>query len=82
MLECNAIPDIEYTALIMLTESEKNLRARGVSLWLAAVNCDLLKVIERAPLGAKLGRERMFPNLRTVLEAWQHVGDQPSSIGG
>ncbi|MCJ7838067.1 MAG: SulP family inorganic anion transporter, partial [Burkholderiales bacterium] len=63
VLECSAIPDIEYTALVMLTEAEQNLRARGVSLWLAAVNPDLLKIIERSPLGAALGRERLFFNL-------------------
>ncbi|MDP2784783.1 MAG: SulP family inorganic anion transporter [Sulfurimicrobium sp.] len=71
VLECSAIPDIEYTALVMLTEAEENLRARGVTLWLAAVNPDLLKTIERSPLGATLGHERMFFNLHKVLEAWQ-----------
>lgn len=71
VLECSGIPDIEYTALVMLTESEENLRARGISLWLAAVNPDLLKTIERSPLGAALGHERMFFNLHKVLEAWQ-----------
>ena len=71
VLECSAIPDIEYTALVMLTEAEQNMRARGVTLWLAAVNPDLLKTIERSPLGAALGHERMFFNLPKVLEAWQ-----------
>jgi sulfate permease, SulP family len=77
VLECSAIPDIEYTALIMLTEAEQNLRARGVSLWLAAVNPDLLKVIERSPLGAALGHERMFFNLYKALAAWQQSGKTP-----
>ncbi|MBI5632800.1 MAG: SulP family inorganic anion transporter [Nitrospirae bacterium] len=71
VLECSAIPDIEYTALLMLTEAEENLRSRGITLWLAAVNPDLLKIIERSPLGAALGHERMFFNLRKALEAWQ-----------
>ncbi len=75
VLECSAIPDIEYTALTMLTEAEQNLRARGVTLWLAAVNPDLMKVIERSPLRAALGRERMFFNLHQALEAWQHIGN-------
>jgi sulfate permease, SulP family len=71
VLECSAIPDIEYTALVMLTEAEQNLRARGVSLWLAAVNPDLLKMIERSPLGTALGRERMFFNLYKAVKAYQ-----------
>jgi anti-anti-sigma factor len=71
VLECSAIPDIEYTALVMLTEAEENLRARGITLWLAAVNPDLLKMIERSPLRTALGHERMFFNLHKALEAWQ-----------
>ena len=74
VLECSAIPDIEYTALVMLTEAEENLRARGVTLWLAAVNPGLLKIIERSPLAAALGHERMFFNLHKALEAWQDSG--------
>jgi SulP family sulfate permease len=71
VLECSAIPDIEYTALVMLTEAEENLRAQGVTLWLAAVNPDLLKTIKRSPLGVVLGEERMFFNLQKALAAWQ-----------
>jgi anti-anti-sigma factor len=71
VLECSAIPDIEYTALTMLTDAEQSLRARGISLWLAGVNPDLLKTIERSPLGKTLGHEHMFFNLQKVLEAWQ-----------
>jgi hypothetical protein len=56
-----------------------NLRARGVTLWLAAVNPDLLKMIERSPLGAALGRERVFFDLHKVVEAWQHRGHLSSS---
>jgi high affinity sulfate transporter 1 len=71
VLECSAIPDIEYTALLMLTEAEENLRARGINLWLAALNPDLLKIVQRSPLGERLGRERMFFNLPHVLEAYR-----------
>lgn len=71
VLECSAIPDIEYTALMMLTEADENLRKRGITLWLAAVNPDLLKTLQQTSLGAALGRARMFFNLHKVLEAWQ-----------
>jgi len=82
VLECTAIPDIEYTALVKLTEAEENLRERGVELWLAGLNPDVLKLVERAPLGAALGHERMFFNLRKALEAWQGISDQWSSTEG
>ena len=82
VLECSAIPDIEYTALTMLTEAEENLRNRGIILWLAAVNPDLLKILARSPLAAVLGRGRMFFDLHKALDAWQHRGDQASSAPG
>jgi high affinity sulfate transporter 1 len=72
VLECSAVPDIEYTALVMLTEAEQKLRERGVVLWLAALNPDLLKIIERSPLGTTLGHDRMFFNLPKALEVYRH----------
>lgn len=75
VLECSAIPDIEYTALLMLTEAEQHLRARGVQLCLAAVNPDLFKVIERSPLGEVLGRDRLFFNLHKALEGHGGVAE-------
>jgi SulP family sulfate permease len=72
-LECSAIPDIEYTALVMLSDAERRLRERGVSLWLVAVNPDLLKIIDRSTLGAAVGPERRFFNLRQALQAWQRL---------
>ena len=71
VLECSAIPDIEYTALLMLIDAEQRQRERGVSLWLASVNPDLRKVIERSPLGAALGNARIFHNLPQALAAFE-----------
>jgi high affinity sulfate transporter 1 len=73
VLECGAIPDIEYTALLMLTDAEQNLRARGISLCLAAVNPNVLALIKRTALGAALGPDRIFHNLPKALDAWQHL---------
>jgi MFS superfamily sulfate permease-like transporter len=75
VLECSAIPDIEYTALTMLTEGQENLQKQGIDLWLAALNPDILKVIERAPLGATLGHDRMFFDLPKALEAYKARGE-------
>jgi len=80
VLECSAIPDIEYTALAMLMESEQKQRANGVELWLAAINPDLLATIRRSPLSATLGPERMFIDLHKALEAWQCRGSGISRV--
>jgi MFS superfamily sulfate permease-like transporter len=77
VLECSAIPDIEYTALVMLTEAEQKLRARGATLWLAAVNPGLLPVLARSPLAAASAPGCLFANLHEALEAWQRTGRDP-----
>ncbi len=71
VLDCSAIPDFEYTALEMLNRLEEKLREQGITLWLAALNPEPLKIIERSPLGTTLGRERMFFNLEQAVEAYE-----------
>ena len=74
IIECSAIPDFEYTALRDLIRVEEKLRGRGVALWLAALNPEALKVVERSPLGQALGHERMFFNLREAVKAYEKRG--------
>jgi len=71
LLECSAIPDIEYTALLMLIDAEEKLQKRGVYLCLVALNPDLLKTISRSPLGEKLGNKRMFISLNKAVDAFE-----------
>ena len=63
VLDCSAIFDLEYSALKMLGEAEERVRSRGAELWLAALNPEPRRVMERSPLGKALGRERMFFDL-------------------
>jgi high affinity sulfate transporter 1 len=77
VLDCRAIPDIEYTALMMLVDGERRQRERGVSLWLAGLNPGFEQVIERSPLGPILGPGRRFHNLRHALEAFERGKSTP-----
>ena len=77
VMECSGILDIEYTALLMLTEAEQHMRAAGCELWLAAINPDVLTIVQRSPLGQTLGRQRMFFNLDKAVEAWLQLQDRP-----
>jgi MFS superfamily sulfate permease-like transporter len=63
---------MEYTALKVFAESEEKLRRAGCELWLAGLNPAVLEVVERSQFGAALGRERMFPNMQTAVEEFQH----------
>ena len=71
IIECSAVPDLEYTALQAMAAAEQKLRAAGIALWLVALNPEAFKVVERSPLGRALGHECMFFNLAQALEAFQ-----------
>ena len=68
VIDCSAIPDFEYTALMMLIDLEKKLRQAGVILWLAALEPEPLKPIENSELGKTLGQARMCFNLEQAVE--------------
>ena len=67
LLDLRGVIDLEYTALKMLTEAVERQRERGVELWLVGLNPEVLSVIQRSPLGERLGRERMLFNLETAV---------------
>ena len=71
LLDCSAIPDIEFTALKMLVEAEQTLRAAGITLWLAALNPAALALVNRVSLGQVLGRERMFFTVAQAVTAFE-----------
>jgi sulfate permease, SulP family len=59
--------DLEYTALKMLTASEKRQRERGVRLWLVGMNPRVLGVMQRSQLGEVLGSDAMHFNLEIAV---------------
>jgi sulfate permease, SulP family len=67
ILECSAIPDIEYSALMVLTEAERKMANAGITLWLVGLNPEPFQRIRASPLGQTLGDERMFPHLRQAI---------------
>ena len=75
ILEMSAVPDLEYTALRALTFMEATLHSSGVTLWLAGLNPEVLTAVERSPLGKLLGPERIFPNLREAVRAYETKGE-------
>jgi len=68
VLDFSGVFDLEYTALKMLTEAERHMRERGISLWLAGLNPGVLEMVRRSPLGATLGNDRMFFNMNQAVE--------------
>ena len=74
IIDMRAVLDIEYTALMMLTAGEENLRGQGVELWLAAMNPQVHGIVRDAALGQRLGVERIFPSLQLAVEAYERRG--------
>ncbi len=70
-IDMSAVFDLEYTALKMLTEGEKRQREQGIDLWLVGLTPAVLSMVQRAPLGETLGRERMLFNLEAAVERYR-----------
>jgi sulfate permease, SulP family len=66
-LHLRGVPDLEYTALKMLTEGENRHRERGVRLWLVGMNPRVLEVVERSPLGEAIGPDAIYLNLEMAV---------------
>jgi SulP family sulfate permease len=73
LIDCRGLIDIEYTALKMLIEAEQRLRRQGVAMWMAALNPEVLKVVQQSTLGRTLGRERLFFNVQSAVENYERI---------
>jgi len=69
-LDLSRVPDLEYSALQMIIESEKRVTEGGAVLWLAGLNPTVLEVVRRAGFDQRLG-ERLIFNARMVIERYQ-----------
>jgi MFS superfamily sulfate permease-like transporter len=76
ILDFSAVSDIEYTALAMLAAGEEKLAGKGGCLWIAGLNPHVLAIVRETALGRKLGRERMFFNVQTAVEAYERRYDR------
>jgi SulP family sulfate permease len=68
ILDCSAITDIEYTALMGMIEWEADMRRQGVRVVLAALNPAALAVIQRTTLAATLGRAGLFSTVERAVD--------------
>jgi len=64
-------PEDETFPGLLLLRAEG--RRCGGERWLAALNPEVLRVVQRSPLGRALGRERMFFTLQHAVERFQAV---------
>jgi MFS superfamily sulfate permease-like transporter len=70
LLDCAGVPDVEYTALGVLMSTDEHLQRDGIARWFAALSPMALEVVQRSPLGERLGRERRFFIVHQAVEAY------------
>jgi sulfate permease, SulP family len=73
VLDMSRVPDIEYSALHMLMEREKQVTQSGVVVWFVGMNPGVLEVVRKAGLEERLGRERMLFNARVAIERYHEL---------
>ena len=61
------VPDLEYTALKMLTEGVKRQRDSGIAVWLVGMNPTVFDMIQKSQLGQMLGSDAMHFNLEIAV---------------
>jgi SulP family sulfate permease len=70
LLDLRAVPNIEYTALKLMSDFNEKVKERGITLWLAALNPKALEVVKRSPLFIALGHNRIFLNTELAVETY------------
>jgi SulP family sulfate permease len=70
-VDMSRVPDVEYSALQMLIESDKRATDRGAVVWLVGLNPNALEVVRNAGLDERLGRERMLFNARAAIQRYR-----------
>jgi high affinity sulfate transporter 1 len=76
-LDLSRVPDLEYSALQSLMESEQRATDAGVTVWLVGLNPGVLETARNAGLDQRLGRERMLFNARAAIERYQALQAAP-----
>jgi sulfate permease, SulP family len=80
LLDLSAVFDFEYTALKMLVEAERRMQEQGKVLLIAAPNDVVLNVLERSPLGQRIGRKNMFYNVETAVTHHETQSRAPNAL--
>ena len=77
VLDMSRVLDVEYSALMVLKEGERQASAKGVTLWLAGLNPGVLENVRRSGLAARMGDSRMLFNARAAIRQYQQMRGAP-----
>lgn len=68
VLDLSRVPDIEYSALQMISERMLGPTSGGLQTWLAGLNPGVLAMVRRAGLDRQLGPDRLLLNTRVAID--------------
>ncbi|MGE5946767.1 MAG: SulP family inorganic anion transporter [Betaproteobacteria bacterium] len=72
-IDMSRVHDIEYSALQMMIEGERQMTAEGMTVWLADLGPGVMKRVKLCGLFDRMGAERMFFNAREVIRHYQET---------
>jgi high affinity sulfate transporter 1 len=81
VLDLSRVPDIEYSALQMLVEGERQMTRDGVTVWFAELNPGVLRSFQSSPLADRLGKERLLFNAGVAIAKYQERSPIEASPG-
>jgi MFS superfamily sulfate permease-like transporter len=76
-LDLSRVPDVEYSALQELAESDRRHAAQGVELWLVGLNPGVLEMVRHSGVAAQFGPRRLLFNAREAIVRYQARGAAP-----
>ena len=79
LIDCSGVVDFEYSVLHALLDVDDRMQAEGITLWLGALNPAARAVVERSPIGQRLGRERMQFNTETAVARYSERAKEPAA---
>jgi MFS superfamily sulfate permease-like transporter len=78
-LDLSRVTDLEYSTLQVLTEADRRLTGRGLTLWIAGLSPSVLELVRKSGLAEQLG-DRMIFNSRAAIARYQSL--YPSAAEG
>lgn len=73
ILDCSAIPDFEYTALLGLVEFEADMRKKGIRFVMAALNPEARSAVNRTAIGTILAEsDSLLPTVEIAVDKYTH----------
>ncbi len=76
VLDMSRVQDIEYTALQVLIDEKKRMDENNISLWIVALNPNVLKVVRHSALPELLGKECLLFNAREAIKHYKTMQEQ------